>query len=80
VIGVYGVGANGMRIGSGFTVGLFGAVVGLRTALGLSSTALVVCVLLLAAYLAVVARRDRSQAEPLVSVNSARSRENDLTS
>ena len=43
VIGVYGVGANGMRIGSGFTVGLFGAAVGLRTALGLSSTALVVC-------------------------------------
>ena len=32
VIGVYGVGANGMRIGSGFTVGLFGAAVGLRTA------------------------------------------------
>jgi hypothetical protein len=51
-----------MRIGSGFTVGLFGAVVGLRTALGLSSTALVVCVLILAAYLAVVARRDRSSA------------------
>ena len=48
-----------MRIGSGFTVGLFGAVVGLRTALGLSSIALVVCVALLAVYLAVVARRDR---------------------
>jgi MFS family permease len=59
VIGVYGVGANGMRIGSGFTVGLFGAVVGLRTALGLSAAALVVCVLLLAAYLAVIARRGR---------------------
>jgi MFS family permease len=60
VIGVYGVGANGMRIGSGFTVGLLGAAVGLRTALGLSSTALVVCTLLMAAYLAVVARRARS--------------------
>jgi MFS family permease len=59
VIGVYGVGANGMRIGSGFTVGLFGAVVGLRTALGLSSAALVACVLVLVAYLAVIARRDR---------------------
>jgi hypothetical protein len=56
---VYGVGANGMRIGSGFTVGLFGAAVGLRTALGLSSTALVVCVAVLAVYLTVVARRDR---------------------
>ena len=59
VIGVYGVGANGMRIGSGFTVGLFGAAVGLRTALGLSSTALVRLRALLAVYLAVVARRDR---------------------
>jgi MFS family permease len=72
VIVVYGVGANGMRIGSGFTVGLFGAVVGLRTALGLSSAALVACVLLLAAYLAVVARRDRIPGESLVSADSAR--------
>jgi hypothetical protein len=63
VIGVYGVGANGMRMGSGFTVGLLGAAVGLRTALGLSSTALVVCVALLAAYLAGVARRDRAATE-----------------
>jgi MFS family permease len=55
VIGVYGVGANGMRIGVGF----FGAVVGLRTALGLSAAALCVCVALLAVYLAVVARSDR---------------------
>jgi MFS family permease len=65
VIGVYGVGANGMRIGSGFTVGLLGAAVGLRTALGLSSAALVVCTLLMAAYLAVIARRRRAAtAEP----------------
>jgi MFS family permease len=65
VIGVYGVGANGMRIGSGFTVGLLGAAVGLRTALGLSSAALVVCTLLMAAYLAVIARRGRAAtAEP----------------
>ena len=32
VIGVYGVGANGMRIGSGFTVGLFGTVMGILNA------------------------------------------------
>ena len=57
VIGVYGVGANGMRIGSGFTVGLLGAAVGLRPALGWSSAALCACVALLAAYLAVSARR-----------------------
>jgi MFS family permease len=58
VIGVYGVGANGMRIGSGFTVGFFGAAVGLRTALGLSAAALCGCVAILAVYLAIVARRD----------------------
>jgi MFS family permease len=52
VIGVYGVGANGMRIGSGFTVGLFGAAVGLRPALGWSAAALCLCVALLALYMA----------------------------
>jgi MFS family permease len=59
VIGLYGVGANGMRIGSGLTVGLLGAAVGLRPALGWSAAALCGCVALLAAYLAVAARRDR---------------------
>lgn len=58
VIGVYGVGANGMRIGSGLTVGLFGAAVGLRPALGWSSAALCVCVGLLAVYLALTGRRN----------------------
>jgi MFS family permease len=57
VIGLYGVGANGMRIGSGLTVGLFGAAVGLRPALGWSAAALCACVAVLAAYLAVAARR-----------------------
>jgi len=57
VIGLYSTGANGMRIGSGFTVGLFGVVVGLRPALALSAATLCACVLLLAVYLAVVARR-----------------------
>ena len=62
VIGVYGVGANGMRIGSGLTVGLFGAAIGLRPALGWSSAALCACVALLAVYLAVAARRDPATA------------------
>jgi MFS family permease len=57
VIGVYGVGANGMRIGSGITVGLFGAAIGLRPALGWSSAALCACVAVLAIYLAFTARR-----------------------
>jgi MFS family permease len=58
VIGAYGVGANGMRIGSGFTVGLLGAAIGLRPALGWSSLALCACVAALAIYLAAAARRD----------------------
>jgi MFS family permease len=57
VIGVYSTSANGMRIGSGFTVGLVGAAIGLRPALAASSVALCACVLLLAVYLAVAARR-----------------------
>jgi N-acetylglutamate synthase-like GNAT family acetyltransferase len=57
VIGVYGTSANGMRIGSGFTVGLFGAAIGLRSALAVSSVALCVCGLALAIYLAAAARR-----------------------
>src|ERR1700761_1395139 len=64
VIGVYGVGASGMRIGSGITVGLLGAAVGLRTALGLSSAALVVCTTVLAVFLALAARRRPAPAEP----------------
>ena len=64
VIGVYGVGANGMRIGSGLTVGLFGAAVGLRPALGWSAAALCACVGFLAVYLALAARRPRSPQSP----------------
>jgi MFS family permease len=40
VIGVYGMSANGLRFGSGVTVGLFGAVVGIHWSLGLSAAAL----------------------------------------
>jgi MFS family permease len=40
VIGVYGVAANGLRAGSGFTVGLLGAAVGVHWSLGLSAAAL----------------------------------------
>jgi MFS family permease len=40
VIGVYGVSANGLRAGSGFTVGLLGAQLGVHWSLGLSSAAL----------------------------------------
>ncbi|WP_433382676.1 MFS transporter [Actinoplanes sp. CA-142083] len=42
VLGVYGVSASGLRFGSGITVGLFGAVVGIHWSLGLSAAALCV--------------------------------------
>jgi MFS family permease len=42
VIGVYGMSANGLRAGSGFTVGLLGAAIGIHWSLGLSATALCV--------------------------------------
>jgi MFS family permease len=62
VIGLYSTSANGMRIGSGFTVGLLGAAIGLRPALALSAAALCAIVLALAAYLAAAARRSPSSA------------------
>ncbi|MFD2466573.1 MFS transporter [Amycolatopsis silviterrae] len=42
VIGVYSVSANGLRAGSGFTVGLLGAAVGVHWSLGISAAALTV--------------------------------------
>jgi len=40
VIGLYGMSANGLRVGSGFTVGLLGAAIGIHWSLGLSAAAL----------------------------------------
>jgi MFS family permease len=42
IIGVYGMSASGLRFGSGVTVGLFGAVVGVHWSLGLSACCLCV--------------------------------------
>ncbi|MFI1988302.1 MFS transporter [Actinoplanes sp. NPDC020271] len=50
VIGVYGMSANGLRFGSGVTVGLFGAVVGIHWSLGLSAAALCLGTLVAAWY------------------------------
>jgi MFS family permease len=50
VIGVYGMSANGLRFGSGFTVGLFGAVVGIHWSLGVSAAALCVGTVLAGVY------------------------------
>jgi MFS family permease len=56
VVGVYGVFANGLRMGSGITVGFLGGLIGLRVSLGLSSLALCACTVAVAAYLAIVIR------------------------
>jgi MFS family permease len=59
VIGVYGMSASGLRFGSGITVGLFGAVVGIHWSLGLSAAALCVGTVLAGVY-ARGGRRSRS--------------------
>jgi MFS family permease len=50
VIGVYGMSANGLRAGSGFTVGFLGAAVGVHWSLGVSAAALTVGTLIAASY------------------------------
>ncbi|HEY3750530.1 MAG TPA: MFS transporter [Pseudonocardiaceae bacterium] len=50
VIGVYGMSANGLRAGSGFTVGLLGAAIGVHWSLGLSAAALTVGTFIAAVY------------------------------
>jgi MFS family permease len=50
VIGVYGMSANGLRAGSGFTVGLLGAAIGVHWSLGLSAAALTVGTVIAAGY------------------------------
>ena len=50
VVGVYSMSANGLRVGSGFTVGLLGAAVGVHWSLGLSAAALCVGTAIAARY------------------------------
>jgi MFS family permease len=63
VIGLYGVSANGLRAGSGFTVGILGAAVGIHRSLGLSSVALCLGTLATGIY----ALRDRPAADAMDS-------------
>ncbi|MFI5954494.1 MFS transporter [Cryptosporangium sp. NPDC051539] len=60
VLGVYGTAAMGGRFGSGVTVGLFGAVVGVHWSLGLSAAALCVGTLAAAVYALRAGDRPRS--------------------
>jgi len=57
VIGVYGMSANGLRIGSGFTVGILGTALGLRLSLGISAIAMCACTAAVALYLSLGGRR-----------------------
>jgi MFS family permease len=73
VIGVYGMSANGLRLGSGFTVGILGTALGLRASLGLSAVAMCACTALVAAYLAVGARQAaRRETAPRATVGGRR--------
>jgi MFS family permease len=70
VIGLYGVSANGLRAGSGFTVGILGAAIGIHWSLGLSAVAL--CLGTLAA--GIYALRGRAIALPAGLGQGARDR------
>jgi MFS family permease len=73
VIGVYGMSANGLRMGSGFTVGILGTALGLRASLGLSAVAMCACTALVAAYLALGARKPaEADAAPAAAVATTR--------
>jgi MFS family permease len=61
VIGLYSTSANGLRMGSGVTVGFLGAIAGLRWSLGLSAAALCVCTALVALWVVTSARRPRDE-------------------
>jgi MFS family permease len=65
VIGLYSVSANGLRAGSGFTVGLLGAAVGIHWSLGFSSAAL--CAGTVAAGIYALRGRARGPREPAES-------------
>jgi MFS family permease len=60
VIGLYGMSANGLRFGSGITVGLLGSLIGVHWSLGLSSAALVVGTAVVAIYAWGALRRQTS--------------------
>jgi MFS family permease len=57
VIGLYGMSANGLRFGSGITVGLLGGLIGVHWSLALSSVALCVSSLIVASYARIALRR-----------------------
>jgi MFS family permease len=64
IIGLYNMAVNGLRIGSGITVGFLGAVIGIHWSLGLSTIALILACLPVLLYL----RRGVREPQTLVGV------------
>jgi MFS family permease len=60
LIGLFNTSLNGMRVGSGFTVGFFGAIVGIHWSLGLSAALLLALVVVLAVRLGRAGREAES--------------------
>jgi MFS family permease len=67
VIGLYGVSASGLRVGSGVTVGLLGAVIGVHASLAASAIALCLGTVL-AGFYALGRRQRMDQATPPASI------------
>jgi hypothetical protein len=57
VIGLYAMSANGLRFGSGITVGFLGGLIGVHWSLGLSSATLCLGALVVAFYARAALRR-----------------------
>jgi MFS family permease len=63
VVGLYGVSANGLRAGSGFTVGILGVAIGIHASLGYSAAALCLGTVAAGIY-ALRGRQDEAPAGP----------------
>ncbi len=68
MIGLYGVSASGLRVGSGFTVGLLGAAIGIHASLGANAGALCIGTVLAGIY--ALSRRGTGSASPPRSITT----------
>jgi MFS family permease len=66
VLGVYSMSSGGMRAGSGFTIGVLGAAIGLHLSLAISASVLIFATVGVAVYLQRLIRRGRREADGLL--------------
>ena len=66
VVGVYSMSSGGFRAGSGFTIGVLGAAIGLHLSLAISASVLVFATVLVALYLQRLIRRARREVDDLL--------------